>query len=123
MGDPRHRLGHEAERRAAAWLETSGWRILAARHRSPLGEIDLLALDPSDCLVAVEVKLRRSGRSGSAVESVTPQAIRRRRAALADYARSERVAHRGLRVDVVTVSPGPNPGTWRLVRVPGVDAW
>lgn len=123
MGDPRHLLGRTAECRVARWLEEHGWRILAERYRSPSGEIDLLALDPARYLVAVEVKLRRSGRSGLAVESVTPEAVRRRRAGLADYARSVRVSHRGLRVDVVTVSPGPEPGTWRLARMAGVDAW
>jgi putative endonuclease len=123
VGDPRHVLGQEAERRVAGWLVGSGWRILAERHRSAGGEIDLLALDPADWLVAVEVKLRRTGRAGLAVEAVTPVAVRRRRAALAAYARTERVAHRGLRVDVVTVSPGPEPGTWRLARMAGVDGW
>jgi putative endonuclease len=112
-----------AERRVATWLATYGWRILAQRHRSAAAEVDLLALDPTGCLVAIEVKFRRSGRTGLAAESVTPAAVRRRRAALAEYARVERVEHRGLRVDVVTVSPGCEPRTWRLARLAGVDQW
>lgn len=123
MGDPRHVLGRQAERQVAAWLKGFGWRILAERHRSSGGEIDLVALDPAGCLVAVEVKLRQSGRAGLAIESVTPSAVRRRHAALATYASSQRVGHRGLRVDLVTVGPGPKPRTWRLARVAGVDAW
>jgi putative endonuclease len=116
-------MGRAAERRVAEWLEAHGWRVLAERHRSAAGEIDLVALDPRGCLVAVEVKLRRSGRTGLAVESVTPEAVRRRRAAIAEYARTKGVPHRGLRVDVVTVSPGLNPRSWHVARLAGIDAW
>jgi Holliday junction resolvase-like predicted endonuclease len=123
VGDPRHILGRRAERAVGTWLKGHGWRILAERHRSAGSEIDVLAIDPSGCLVAVEVKLRRSGRAGLPVEAVTSDAVRRRRAALARYATTGRVEHRCLRVDVVSVTPGPEPGTWRLVRHPGVDGW
>jgi Holliday junction resolvase-like predicted endonuclease len=107
----------------AAWLEGHGWKILAERYRSTGGEIDLLALDPDGWLVAVEVKLRRSGRTGLAGESVNSAAVRRRRAALVAYARSERIRHRGIRVDLVTVIPDDAPRRWHLTRVAGVDAW
>jgi len=36
-------LGISAESRAAAWLIAHGYRILARRWRSPLGEIDIIA--------------------------------------------------------------------------------
>jgi putative endonuclease len=123
MGDPRHRSGLDAERVAADWLASSGWQVLAQRHRTPAGEIDLVALDPRRCLVAVEVRFRRSARAGSAAESVQPRKVHRLRSSVAAYARDEAVAHDGLRVDLVTVEPGPAPGTWRLCRLPGVDAW
>ncbi len=116
-------LGLQAERRVADWLSEAGWRILGERHRSGTAEIDLVALDPDHVLVAVEVKLRRSGRSGQAIESVQADKVRRLRAALAAYARATPIDHRGLRVDLVAVSPGPEPRTWRLTRLPGVDAW
>jgi putative endonuclease len=123
MGDPRHEIGRWAERQVAEWLEAHDWRVLAERYRSTGGEIDLLALDATGCLVGVEVKIRRSVRTGEPVEAVSPRAVRRRRAALGEYARATRIGHRGLRVDVVTVSPGPEPGSWRLARLAGVDAW
>jgi len=37
------RLGLSAESRAAAFLIAKGFRILARRFRSPLGEIDIVA--------------------------------------------------------------------------------
>jgi putative endonuclease len=123
VADPRHALGLQAERRVADWLSEAGWQILGERHRSGFAEIDLVALDPNHVLVAVEVKLRRSGRSGEAIESVQPDKVRRLRTALTAYARTTPIDHRGLRVDLVAVSPGPEPGTWRLTRLPSVDAW
>lgn len=107
----------------ASWLAGLGWRILAERQRSPEGEIDLVALDADRRLVAVEVRLRRSARAGAALESVRPEHLRRVRRALLAYARGARIAHDGLRVDLVTVTPGPEPRTWRLSRLPGIDGW
>lgn len=123
MADPRQTLGREAERQVAAWLSSHGWRILAERHRSAAGELDLVALDAARVLVAVEVRFRRSARSGSAVESVNPDKVRRLRSALSAYTRANPIDHRGLRVDLVAVIPGPEPRTWRLSRIPGVDGW
>jgi putative endonuclease len=123
VANPRHVLGREAERSVARWLEAHGWQVIEERHRSAAGEIDLLALDAGHCLVAVEVRFRSSARAGSALESVSPRHLRRVRTTLTAYARRSTIPHRGVRVDLVAVSPGPHSGTWRLVRVPGVDAW
>jgi putative endonuclease len=123
VANPRHVLGRQAERSVARWLEGHGWQVLEQRHRSAAGEIDLLALDSDRCLVAVEVRLRTSVRAGSALESVSSWHLRRVRSTLTAYARRTSVPHRGVRVDLVAVSPGPESGTWRLVRVPGADAW
>ncbi len=99
------------------------WEILERRHRSSDGEIDLVALDSRRCLVAVEVRLRRSARAGSPVESVSPRHLRRVRAALTAYARRSSVRHAGTRVDLVSLVPGAEPGTWRMSRLPAIDAW
>ena len=123
MTDPRHALGLDAEAAVAAWLTDHGWEILDQRHRSPAGEIDLVALDGRGQLVAVEVRLRRSRSAGSATESVSPRHLRRLRAALAAYARDASVRHAGMRVDLVAVSPASESGIWQLDRLPGIDAW
>ena len=51
------RLGISAESRAAAFLIAKGFRILARRWKSPVGEIDIVARRRS-LLVFVEVKAR-----------------------------------------------------------------
>lgn len=72
-GDRRHarqslgRLGEELARRH---LETQGYRILASNYRCQAGEVDLIAQD-GECLVFVEVRLRRGDEWGTPEESVT----------------------------------------------------
>jgi putative endonuclease len=123
VADPRHTLGRAAEHAVATWLAAHDWEILEERHRSDAGEIDLVALDSHQCLVAVEVRLRRSARAGSPLESVSPRHLSRVRAALTAYARGSSVRHAGTRVDLVSLMPADEPGTWRMTRLPAIDAW
>src|SRR5262249_29757522 len=62
------RTGISAESRAAAFLSAKGFRILARRWKSPVGEIDIIARRRS-LLVFVEVKARE--RLDDAAWSVT----------------------------------------------------
>lgn len=121
MADPRHRLGLEAEAVVAAQLVSAGWLVLARRHRAADGELDLVCLDPGMVLVGVEVRARRSARSGSAIESVDRRKVARLRAGLMAYATRERPRHRGIRLDLVTVERAEIG--WRMVRHEGIDAW
>jgi putative endonuclease len=125
MGDPRHDLGIAAESAVATWLERSGWRVLSRRQRSATGgEVDLLALDPDDMLVAIEVRARRTARAGCGAETIDPRRTGRIGRTLAAFAAADRVNHRGLRIDLVIASPMPGPDArWRLRRVPDIGAW
>lgn len=123
MGDPRHDLGLNAEAAVAAWLEADGWRVLARRWRVTEGELDLVCLDPSAILVAIEVRARRTPRAGSGLESIDRRRLRRLRGALGRYLALGAAPHAGARIDLVTVSPEPGTDRWRLVRHPSVDAW
>ncbi len=58
--DARHRLGQTGEDTAAAHLERLGYEVLARRHRTRFGELDLVARD-GNVLVFAEVKTRSSG--------------------------------------------------------------
>jgi putative endonuclease len=122
MADPRHDLGRRGEDATARWLVASGWTLLDRRWRCEAGEIDLVLLDPEAVLVAVEVKLRRSRRSGTGAEAVDRRRLGRLRAALGRFATERRVAAVGLRVDLVSVEPA-GAGRWRLRRLPGIDGW
>src|SRR2546421_6522491 len=68
------RLGLSAESRAAAFLIAKGYRIVARRWRSPVGEIDIVARRRGT-LVFVEVKARE--RLDDAAEAVIGRQQRR----------------------------------------------
>ena len=69
-----NRRGHRGETLAAFSLRLKGWRIVARRYRSPLGEIDLIARR-GNLIAMVEVKARSSFRG--AIDAVTPAAQKR----------------------------------------------
>ena len=101
------RVGISAESRAAAWLVAHGFRILARRWKSPLGEIDIIAAR-RHLLIFVEVKARAS--LDEAAESVTPRQKQRIAAAaelwLAHYPQP---TIRDIRFDAILVAPGKLP--------------
>ena len=126
MGDPRHTLGMVAEQAVAAWLEASGWQLLGRRVRAPGGgEVDIVAVDPDGVLVGVEVRARRTQRTGIGTETITAERVRRAGRTVAAFAAASGVSHGGLRMDLVSVMPAPgrSAGHWRLRRIPGIGAW
>jgi len=100
-------LGLSAESRAAAFLIAKGFRILARRFRSPVGEIDIVARRRS-LLVFVEVKAR--GRLDEAAESLSPRQQRRIAAAAEAWlATHGSGGFRDIRFDAILVAPGKLP--------------
>jgi putative endonuclease len=101
------RLGLSAESRAAAYLIAKGYRIVARRWRSPVGEIDIVARRRGT-LIFVEVKARAT--LDEAAEAVI---VRQRRriigAAEAWLASHPDDANRDMRFDAVLVAPGQMP--------------
>jgi putative endonuclease len=101
------RLGLSAESRAAAFLFGKGYRILARRWKSPVGEIDIIARR-RQLLVLVEVKARE--RLDDAAWSVTPrQRLRIVAAAEAWLAQFPDPRIRDIRFDAILVAPGRMP--------------
>jgi putative endonuclease len=84
MPSDRQSLGKLGETLACDELRRRGYSILATRHRTRFGEIDIVSMREGR-IAFVEVKARKSSRCGGAAEAVTP-AKRRRIAAMAlDY--------------------------------------
>ncbi len=101
------RTGLSAESRAAMLLLAKGFRILARRWKSPVGEIDIIARRRG-LLVFVEVKARE--RLDDAAWSVTD----RQRARIVAAAEAWLAAHaderiRDIRFDAVLVAPSRLP--------------
>ncbi|ANK74585.1 MULTISPECIES: YraN family protein [Ensifer] len=97
------RRGYLAEYRAALCLLLKGYRIVAMRHRTKLGEIDIIARR-GDLIACVEVKARRSAEDD--VFAVTATAQRRIRAASDLWLAKQPDFNRlSVRYDIVTVTP------------------
>jgi len=62
-------LGQRGEGEAARYLRRLGYKIVARGSRSPLGELDLVAVD-GQTVVFVEVKTRESTAGGHPAEAV-----------------------------------------------------
>ena len=122
MPNPRHLLGQAAEDAVARWLTDAGWTIVGRRIRDGGGgEVDIIALDRTRTLVAIEVRARTTPRTGRAAETVDATRTARLGRTLAAVARRERLGAAGLRIDLVTAEPEPGEiGRWRLRRMEGI---
>lgn len=100
-------LGLSAESRAAAYLIAKGYRIVARRFRSPVGEIDIVARRRGT-LVFVEVKAR--ARLDDAAEAVILRQQRRIVAAAEAWLASHPDdMNSDMRFDVMLVAPKSLP--------------
>lgn len=110
--------GRKGETLAAWALRLKGYRILAQRVRTPVGEIDLVA-EKAGIVAFVEVKARAG--SAAALSAVTPAAWARISRA-ADYwmARRPHLGGHGWRYDLVAVVPGRWPQHLRDAWRPGL---
>ena len=108
-----YRRGYRGEWLAAVALMAKGFRIVARRYRTPLGEIDLIARR-GDLVLIVEVKVRPT--LLEAMDAVGFQSARRIEAA-ADLwlARQRDYARLSVRFDLIAVLPRRWP-----VHVPSV---
>jgi putative endonuclease len=95
-------LGKLGETVACQELERRGYAILATRHRTRFGEIDIIA-EEGGVVVFVEVKARRSVRYGTASETIPHWKQRRIGAMALDYLAWTNRANQACRFDVVAI--------------------
>lgn len=100
------RKGREGEAQAAQWLATQGWRILAERVKTPLGEIDLIARKGT-LTAFVEVKWRK--RAGDLATAIDERRLARVAAAVECVAYEYAEPGDDLRIDVILLAPGNRP--------------
>lgn len=97
------RYGRLSEYVAAGFLMLKGYRILALRHRTPMGEIDIIARK-RDLVIFIEVKAR--ARSADAVDAVGATTQRRIRDASDLWLSRRRDAPLlSQRYDIIAVQP------------------
>ena len=96
------RGGRRAERLAAWWLRLKGWRILAMRARTPVGEVDLIARR-GRVLAFIEVKAR----ADEIAAGIALDEYRLRRVVRATEALLPRYLREGdiVRIDAMFVTP------------------
>ena len=98
-----HKRGHRGETFAALALRLKGWRIVARRYRTPLGEIDLIARRGT-LIAMVEVKARTSFRD--CMDSVTPAAQKRIMGSADLWLSRQKDGHNlSIRFDIIAVLP------------------
>jgi putative endonuclease len=109
-----YKTGLAAETLCRFLLRLKGYRILASRYKSPLGEIDIVAMRGMN-IAMIEVKARPTRRE--ALESVLPrQRQRLERGALDFLAHHPHLNRHNLRFDIMLVTP-------RRFPVHMQDAW
>ena len=114
-------LGDRGEVAAARYLKRSGFRILERSHDSPLGEIDIIAVD-SRTVVFVEVKTRTSADSGRPTDAIDANKQRRMTQAALAYLKSHRLLENAARFDVVAVTWPANEKRPQIEHFPNAFA-
>jgi len=102
-GNPKRKLGDEAERAVAAYFEAQGYVIEATNHLCKYGEVDVIARhDELYCFV--EVRMRGTALFGAPAATVGYGKQRRVAVAALDYLQRKRLYGRvEVRFDVVSV--------------------
>jgi putative endonuclease len=106
---PKRSLGDRGEDIAARFLKRLGYRIIERAYDSPLGELDIVAVD-GRTIVFVEVKTRKSADAGHPTDAVDASKQRRMTQSALAYLKSKRLLEAAARFDVVAIVWPANVG-------------
>lgn len=104
---------------AARFMKKNRFKVLARNLKLPIGEIDLLCLDPRNgCIVIVEVKARvRKSSATPDPESSITAAKKRKLVTLAKaITKRDEYQGKGIRIDVIAVEFAPDQRKALAVR-------
>jgi putative endonuclease len=96
-------LGERGEDAATLFLKRKGYHILARGVDSPLGELDIIAVDGRK-IVFVEVKTRRSTDAGHPSEAIDARKQHRMTQSALAYLKSQGLLKYAARFDVVAIT-------------------
>jgi putative endonuclease len=100
---PTGSLGQRGENAAARFLKRKGYQILARHVDSPLGELDIIAVD-GRTIVFVEVKTRTSTDAGHPSEAIDARKQHRMTQSALAYLKSHGLLKYAARFDVVAIT-------------------
>ncbi len=100
---PEKSLGDRGEDAAAKFLKRQKYHILARSLDSPLGELDIVAVD-GRTVVFVEVKTRKSHEAGLPSDAIDLRKEQRMTQAALGYLKSNRLLDYSARFDVVAIT-------------------
>ena len=119
-------LGFFAEDKAADYLVSLGWKIIARNVKKQYGELDIVAMDTSvnpEELVIIEVRCRTLGKIQSPLDSVGPQKLN----TLVKYSRElvNELEWEGFwRIDLIgiTLNDKQDINDWKLTHIKDITA-
>ena len=111
-------VGRHGETLVARRLQADGWEVLARNWRCEHGELDIVAVE-GECLVAVEVKTRRTATYGSPQEAVTAAKLSRLRRLTGAWLAGQDRHFGSVRIDVCAVTL-PRSGAATVEHLRGV---
>lgn len=114
MTDPRHEYGRCGEELAEQHLKQRGFKPVARRFNTPVGELDLVMTD-GPTVVFVEVKTRRDCRFADATDSINATKKRRLTRAAFWFLHQQRWEKRPCRFDVITIVGQDPPALEHIV--------
>jgi putative endonuclease len=94
-------LGTKGENLAVRFLTKKGYSVIQRNHKTPFGEIDIIAQD-GDTTVFIEVKTRRDALFGYPFEAVTKRKIHKLKNSALFYLKKQRREFRA-RFDVLSI--------------------
>lgn len=102
MSNQKQKFGRWGEERAAQYLLSKGYEIVARNVRNEYGELDLITMHEGE-MIFVEVKARRSGQFGLPEEAITPAKQKNILDAAQAYLQEHAQFEGDWRVDVISI--------------------